>query len=231
MTESEDTTGSVVTSESMILDAGPGSVVAATYERPPVVRQWGLIVVAALSVIAIAGFGLWFISDATARNADLRLRIDQQNATISQKDEIIERLTENGQKLYDQLLEQGQTPEAPRPTEPNPGPAGPQGLPGDTGATGAQGDQGPPGDTGPVGETGATGDTGPQGPQGSTGPQGATGPQGPAGPAGPAGETGATGPPGPACPEGYHIAFVWLSIAETQFGVFSRQPAAICRPD
>jgi hypothetical protein len=143
--------------------------------------------------------------------------------------------------LRDQLIDAGEDPVVTPPANadmhsgisapaPSPGPQGPRGLPGSAGrsvtaaeiaeavaeycATGAC-----VGPTGATGAPGADGDSvvGPQGPQGPPG-ESIVGPQ------------GAAGPAGPACPEGYSVSYVWLSIAESQFGVFSRQPAAICRP-
>lgn len=90
--------------------------------------------------------------------------------------------------------------------------------------------QGPPGasvkgDTGPAGPPGESvqGDRGPEGPPGKDGKDGkdstVPGPPGP------------EGPPGPTCPTGYHVRTVWLSVADTQYGTFSRQPAVICQPE
>lgn len=62
------------------------------------------------------------------------------------------------------------------------------------------------------------------------GPQGPPGAQDVPGERGATGPTGATGEPGPACPSGYDLRYVWLSVALEQYGTFSRQPAAICQP-
>lgn len=157
--------------------------------------------------------------------------------------------------LYDEFTQRvGETPSAPPPDQiadkgpqgdpGDPGPAGPQGPQGDTGSPGAPGVPGQPGAEGPTGApgapgapgaTGQTGATGPAGKDGQVGPAGPPGETGPAGPAGATGAVGATGPQGPqgpagpACPDGTTLSYVWLSIADTQFGPFSRQPAAICR--
>lgn len=119
------------------------------------------------------------------------------------------------------------------------GATGASGEPGAPGAPGEPGSDGTPGQTGAQGEPGVPGVQGPAGPagaQGTPGVDGAAGESGPAGPQGPAGPTGPAGPPGPmgpagaSCPDGYSFQIVWLSIAETQFGAFSRQQAAVCRP-
>lgn len=119
-----------------------------------------------------------------------------------------------------------------------PGSRGPMGPVGPMGRVGPQGPAGPPGASvkGDKGDTGAPGESikGDKGDKGESvkgdkGETGATGAQGPPGPVGPIGPIGPIGPPGPDCPEGYVGQLVWLSIAESQFGVFSRQPAWICR--
>ena len=137
--------------------------------------------------------------------------------------------------LRDQLIDAGEDPVVTPPAEadhspgilaPSPGPQGPRGAAGRSVTAeeiaaavaafcASNACLGPQGLTGPPGATGSQGAPGMQGPPGE---QGATGP------------TGAAGAPGPACPDGYAISYVWLSVADSQFGTFSRQPAAICRP-
>lgn len=147
---------------------------------------------------------------------------------------------ENAQSLYEQLLAEGVEPDGQPPADVAPGPAGDPGPRGDRGSTGPAGEPGKPGqpgppgedgDDGPPGSTGSSGPAGPRGDAGATGPQGPPGPKGdpgaagPAGPAGPAGEPGAAGP---ACPDGHTAATVWLSIADSEFGIFHRQQATVC---
>lgn len=232
-----------------ILPTEPGTV----YVPPPETRKtpWVLYIVVVLFIGAAVILAGGWIGNLVDRNERLNARVSDQADIIAQKDDQITALTEqlleeveNGQALYDQLLALGETPEGERPSETGiPGPQGSPGLPGLPGSQGEQGEQGPPG---PAGSDGLNGADGPQGtpglngvdgapgtpgPAGPAGPAGAQGEPGPAGPAGPAGADGAQGPPGPACPEGYFLDDVWLSIAEEQFGVFSRQPAIICRPN
>lgn len=151
-------------------------------------------------------------------------------------------LASANQILRQQLTDLGETP-AVEPVAGETGDTGAQGIPGEKGEKGEPGPQGQAGRSVTQADIAAAlalycasrGDcVGPPGPQGGAGAQGEPGPQGqagPTGPSGPAGAQGEPGAPGPACPEGYHVANVWLSIAETQFGTFSRQPAAICRPN
>lgn len=99
---------------------------------------------------------------------------------------------ENAQRLYEQLLELGESPDGANPETIVTGPAGATGA---TGPRGPQGEPGPAGATGSVGEAGAPGAPGADGdsivgPQGATGPQGDQGIQGPAGPQGAAGADG-----------------------------------------
>lgn len=108
-----------------------------------------------------------------------------------------------------------------------PGPRGPEGETGPRGPAGEPGADGVDGGPGPQGEPGATG---PQGPPGEAGPPGPAGPAGPAGPEGPQGPAGPAGPAGPSCPDGYQLQIVWLSIADSQYGIFSRRQAAVCLP-
>lgn len=146
----------------------------------------------------------------------------------------------NAQDLYEQLLAEGVAPEGEAPAEVVPGPTGATGERGPRGFPGRDGEDGQS-ITGPAGADGTDGSdgasvVGPRGPAGEsvTGPQGPAGPTGAPGPTGPAGIPGTEGPPGPAgatCPTGYAMRTVWLSIADTQFGVFSRREASVCLPD
>lgn len=143
--------------------------------------------------------------------------------------------------LRDQLIDAGEDPVVTPPSNTDlpqgipapvvsPGPQGPRGLQGFAGRSVTASEL-----AAAVTEYCATGEC--VGPAGATGTPGADGESitGPPGPQGPAGESvvgpqGPSGPAGPACPDGYAISYVWLSVAESQFGTFSRQAAAICRP-
>lgn len=134
---------------------------------------------------------------------------------------------ENAQRLYEQLLQEGVTPDGDAPGEVvsgTPGATGPQGLRGDRGTPGENGDpgvQGPPGDAGATGPVGQTGEPGPQGPQGT------------AGPAGPQGEPGAMGPAGPAgptCPTGSSAQVVWVMVADNELDTPTARQAVLCLP-
>lgn len=99
----------------------------------------------------------------------------------------------NAQRLYEQLLQEGVTPDGDAPGEVV------EGLPGAQGPQGPRGDRGTPGDDGAPGETGAPGAPGAAGPAGSSGDVGPTGAQGVPGP------TGAQGPQGPPGADGRGI--------------------------
>ena len=174
----------------------------------------GLIVLLVLGAIVLVSLN----------NAQLRAENQDMYADLQASQE-------NAQQLYEQLLAEGVTPDGEAPAEVVPGPAG---AVGDRGAPGPRGERGIPG---PSGTPGVPGAAGVDGETGAPGPAGARGEPGPAGPAGPPGTTGAQGPagpagePGPTCPIGHTVKTVWLSIADTQFGVFSRRQAAVCLPD
>jgi hypothetical protein len=226
------------------IETSPGALIPAREPIPPK-RQYGLWATATIALVALLALGSLFVANLSARNDRLNSVVTEQRAEISALTDDLIASQENAQSLYDQLLALGEDPEGQNPdTLPLQGPRGEQGVPGSQGSPGLPGDPGPPGfdgadgapgEPGQDGTTGAPGPEGPQGETGATGPQGATGPEGPAGPQGPAGAEGPAGPPGPegpagpACPEGTTLSYVWLSISETQFGIFSRQPAAICR--
>jgi hypothetical protein len=190
-------------------------------------RLWVLaykVIGAAIVVLVFAALALVSFNNAQLR-AEHREIFAAYQASV-----------ENAESLYEQLLELGEDPEGEKPSNVSPAPpTSVQGETGDRGATGAPGRA--PTDAEIAAAVaaycadnacvGATGAVGAQGLPGAIGPQGV---QGPAGEQGPMGATGQTGPAGPACPDGYSVSYVWLSVAESQFGVFSRQPAAICRP-
>ncbi|WP_168436315.1 hypothetical protein [Microbacterium sp. K5D] len=148
---------------------------------------------------------------------------------------------DNAQSLYEQLLAEGVEPDGEEPAEVSPivpqngrdgqrgergpGPTGQQILDGIRACFEAGTCVAPKGDTGGQGPAGT--DSTVPGPMGPPGPIGATGPAGPIGPAGP---LGPVGPAGPTCPDGSTAATVWLSIADTEFGTFSRRQATVCLP-
>jgi len=230
-----------------VLEEDPDGVTTYTPRRFTI---WHAILI--LLIASMLGIFVWLLQLATTQQH----RLDQQRADIESNEQVVADLLAKYEALYREASGDGDV-DAPSPdevqdeVEAQAGPQGATGAQGPRGERGPQGDPGAPGTPGAKGETGATGatgsagpagadgadgepgSTGPQGPQGEQGPQG---PAGPAGPAGPKGDTGAAGPAGPVgpagptCPEGYEVRFVWLSVANEQFGVFSRQPAAICQP-
>lgn len=154
--------------------------------------QWAAAVVFAL-IVAMVITAFAFLLNV---NAELR-------ATNHALYDDLVASQENGEKLYQQLLELGERPEGDRPDdvvdekpEPTPGPQGARGPRGDDGAAG------PRGPMGPQGIPGLMGPAGPAGSNGEAGATGAQGEQGPPGPAGPPGEVGPQGPPGPPGPAG-----------------------------
>lgn len=177
-------------------------------------RLWriGTAIVAALSIALVGGGGIYL----AVANAELRSQLAASQS--------------NAQELYEQLLSEGVEPAGDAPADVTPGPAGDPGPKGERGPIGPSGDDGDPG---AVGEPGAQGAPGAPGSKGDPGSAGATGPQGSVGPPGepgPAGPVGPAGPAGATCPIGYAMQSAWLSIADTQFGVFSRQQASVCMP-
>lgn len=168
--------------------------------RRSVAIATGAALVACLAIVGVVTLGV-SVSQLSAANAALRAQVEAL----------------------------GETPVAPPVIGEtgDPGPQGPEGPPGDRGPAGVDGEDGADGEPGPPGPAGPTGATGERGAPGAPGLQGAAGLQGAPGPVGP---QGPAGPAGPACPDGYSVRFVWLSVADAQFGPFSRQPAAICQP-
>lgn len=184
----------------------------------------GYKVMGALIALLIVGA----IVLVSLNNAQLRAENQEMYADLQASQE-------NAQQLYEQLLAEGVEPDGEAPAEVAPGPAGERGERGPRGTPGEDGTDsivpGPAGAPGKDGDDSTTpGPPGPAGPEGPTGEQGVAGPPGAPGPAGPAGPAGAPGPAGATCPSGYEMQTVWISIAEEQFGAFSRQQASVCRP-
>ena len=211
----------LVPDQTVVVDASPGAIVAATYETPRVkTHVWPYAVATVALLIAFAVTG-WFLSNLTIRNADLDQQLAEQIDRNEVQDQLILDLTKTGQELYDQLNAlPGVTPEAPRP----------QTIVGEPGEPGATGEQGPPG---PVGQTGAPGPTGPQGLDGTNGTNGAdgasvVGPQGPPGQTGAAGQDGATGAAGQ---NAYPFTFSF-TVGRVTYSCTVTDPAttAICTP-
>lgn len=207
----------------------PGTLVVPATE--PVTRRnsWVFTVTASILALLLLGLGAWFLLNLVDRNARLNSVVAEQRQEIASLTDDLIASQENAQDLYDQLLALGEEPEGTNPEVlvPEPGAQGERGIPGAEGAPGLQGE---PGTDGEPGAPGAPGQNGTDGSQGAQGPVGPTGPQGPAGEPGATGAVGPQGPPGPACPDGYTGRTVWLSVAESQFGTFSRQQAFICQP-
>lgn len=187
-------------------------------------RAWRIatVVLIALAVLGAVGIVAWqavITEETNARATHLQEKLDASQA--------------NAQRLYEQLLDEGVTPDGQPPSQVagpagdrgDQGPAGPAGQPGPEGKPGVAGQTGPQGPSGKDGANGLPGAPGEQGPQGPEGPPGATGPAGPEGPQGPA------GPAGPTCPAGYTGTVVWISAADAAFGPFSRRQAFACLLD
>lgn len=204
--------------------------------------RW-VAVVGVVVALCVGVLGWQVVEIAQGQQTDKLERAKQRDEfdrDLSERDAVIT-------KLSDQLEQLGEVPEV-DPSEvvdggnrvslvPGPrgemGPVGPRGRPGkDSDVPGPPGkDSTVPGPRGPASSV-----PGPQGPPGPAGADGedstVPGPRGPAGKDGKDGKDSAVpGPPGPACPAGYAVAVVWLSIAEEQNGTFSRQQAAVCRPN
>ncbi|UPL13002.1 collagen-like protein [Microbacterium galbinum] len=132
------------------------------------------------------------------------------------------------------VAEQGPQGEPGSPGAPGPvGPAGPSGAPGPAGAPGKNGDKGDPGETGEPGASGQPGPSGQSGGQGSAGPagpQGAKGDPGTPGTPGAIGPQGPAGAPGPTCPDGYTAETRWISVSDSELGIFYPQQATVCIP-
>ncbi|MCT2591160.1 collagen-like protein [Streptomyces sp. N2-109] len=172
-------------------------------------RRWRPVLLACV-LVALAGavVMVWARVDrADGRADDLRTEADRRGTAVST-------LAGDVRTLRAQLAAEGETPDAPDPSEavddlpdraevpvPIPGPSGADGKPGRRGPAGEQGSDGGEGQDGSDGESGPAGDPGTDGEagqDGADGPQGETGPAGPPGPAGPGGERGPAGEQGPA---------------------------------
>jgi hypothetical protein len=129
----------------------------------------------------------------------VQLRVAHENLQASQT---------NAEDLYQQLLQEGISPDAERPTDVVPSTPGSPGSNGSDGQRGAPGAQGAQGDIGVPGQTGPPGPPGPAGQPGTDGSAGAPGDSGPAGPAGADGAPGAPGTPGANGLDGRGIASV-----------------------
>jgi hypothetical protein len=238
-------------SKTGVLHEDPDGVTTYTPKRFTI---WHVILI--LLVASMLAIFIWLLQLASSQQH----RLDEQRADIEQNEQVVAGLLAKYEALYKEANAGDGDVDAPSPdevqdeVEAQAGPAGATGAQGARGERGPQGDPGTPGTPGAKGDTGATGATGssgasgsdgsdgqpgasgPEGPQGEQGPQGPAGPTGPMGPkgdtgaTGPAGPVGPAGPAGPTCPEGYEVRFVYLSVATEPFGVFSRQPAAICQP-
>lgn len=156
-------------------------------ERSTRIWRFGTVIIVFLAVVLVGCGGAYL----AVANSELRAQLSASQA--------------NAQDLYEQLLDEGVTPEGDAPAEVVPGPAGAQGERGPRGFDGQDGKSviGPRGPAGVDGTDGADGEsvTGPQGPAGES----VVGPQGPAGPTGPAGKDGKDGATGP---QGVGIATV-----------------------
>lgn len=177
-------------------------------------------------VLALGGFTI----------TNLASRVEAANDRNATKDEQIDQLLadnhasqENAQRLWDQLLALGATPDGDNPAAVA-GPTGERGERGTPGTSGAPGDDGEPGAPGAPGPAGNPGEPGTPGSQGEPGPQGPQGVAGPAGPQGEPGAGGATGPAGPTCPDGYATRTVWVMVAETENDIPTSRQAVICMP-
>lgn len=140
---------------------------------------------------------------------------------------------DNAQRLYEQLLQEGVTPDGDEPgtvVEGTPGAQGPQGPRGDRGTPGDDGEDGTPGTPGAQGAPGESGSPGATGPSGTAGSAGAQGPQGVQGPQGETGPAGNPGAPGPTCPDGFTATLVWIVASQTETDIPSQQQALVCTP-
>lgn len=199
-------------------------------------RFWwiGTVIVAFLSICVVAAGGVYLAS----ANTQLRDQV-----AVAHGDLVASQA--NAEALYQQLLELGERPEGERPDAVVTPPVA--GVPGATGATGPRGFPGVRGASGDPGRAptsdeianavaafcGANRCVGPVGPAGAPGSRGSDGESivGPPGPAstvpGPRGERGIAGP---ACPENYTPTVAWISVADSQYGGFSRREAVVCLP-
>ena len=131
----------------------------------------------------------------------MNFKISRYNSYVG-RNELIETINENIQRLELNVSEGVVGPQGPQGTPGGVGPQGPQGPQGMTGGVGPQGPQGTSGGVGPQGPQGTSGGVGPQGPQGTPGDVGPQGPQGISGGMGPQGPEGIPGGMGPQGPQG-----------------------------
>ena len=146
--------------------------------------------------------------------------------------------------LYDEFtVSTGEEPQAPDPSDvAQDAPVAEQGEPGAPGPVGAAGRPGKDGQDGTAGKD-VTADqiaaavaaycadgrcVGPAGQNGTNGTNGTNG--APGADSTVPGPAGAPGPAGPTCPDGSTATTVWLSVADSQFGTFSRRQATVCLP-
>ncbi|WP_350351868.1 hypothetical protein ABS642_00705 [Microbacterium sp. A8/3-1] len=181
-------------------------------------KAWtvGYKILGAAIVFMIAG-AIVLVSISNAQ-----LRAENQNMYAD-----LQASQENAQRLYEQLLQEGVTPDGDAPGEVVEGTPGAQGPQGPRGDRGTSGDDGEPGPVGLPGSAGVAGPAGPVGPTGATGPQGPQGVQGSQGEPGP---PGAQGAPGPTCPDGFTSKVVWISVSDSEVGLYIPQQAIVCLP-
>ncbi|MCK2024072.1 collagen-like protein [Microbacterium sp. kSW2-24] len=194
-------------------------------------RRLVIVFTALIAVVAIA-LGVGWLSAWGGREAWHEQAMTWQDRYVELYDEFTVATGEEPDAPEPGVVaEQGPQGEPGSPGAPGPvGPAGPSGTPGPQGARGVPGD---PGDDGEPGEPGAAGQQGQTGQSGGQGPAGATGPQGPKGDAGapgPAGPQGPAGTPGPTCPDGYAAETRWISVSDSDIGIFYPQQAIVCIP-
>lgn len=179
-------------------------------------RIWGWVARAIFAglILGVLAFGAFLTVANTAMREELSETLDDLAASRAETSALYEQLQALGERPVVKPDEIVNTPG-------EQGAPGPQGIPGVDGAPGPRGAQGVPGPgttaeqvAAAVAEYCAASD-GCRGPAGATGAQGAD---------------GAPGAAGPACPTGYEPRFIWISVADSQFGAFSRQPAALCQP-
>lgn len=176
-----------------------------------------------LLVVALLALGGFTITN-------LASRVEAANDRNATKDEQIDLLLDdlhasqdNAQRLWDQLLALGETPDGDDP-EAVVGPVGERGERGNPGRDGEPGAEGPPGPPGADGVDSTTpGPPGPPGPPGRDGSDSTT-----PGPAGPQGPTGPAGPAGPTCPEGSTATTVWLPVSDSEISIPQQTQAVVC---
>lgn len=162
-------------SDTGIIEAAPGAIVASTYEAPPRRRTpWLLSAVVFVSIATVLGLGIAHISSQQAQINTKDERIIQLNEINRALIEENAAVVENSQTLYDQIIQLGEVPQGTNPAT-IPGPPGTQGL---RGLPGTNGLDGLPGSPGADGSDGLNGTNGKDGQDGAPGAPGATGAQG-----------------------------------------------------